>query len=391
MQNEKTQWYALEPTDAWFFRDGRPSNRGEDQSDLESIFPPNARTLVGALRAALARSGPEKWDGRSSWEKGITDVLGDGDDLKNLSFMGPFLSLNGDLLFPLPSHILGIESEENGKKIFKPKDWLVPSKEPLLTDLGKVFLPLPLKQREKPDKEEKNKEERPSSTQDFFVTKKGLDDVLKGTLPDSNEFIHRSDLFSLEPRVGIELDKTSRTTKNDGGLYNPVYVRLYHKGVQLVMGISGLPNGWELPDYFPLGGESRLAACEKIVAQDFPRSVEGGQILILLTPARFDNLWYGAGPGKDASALSAEFSGKIKTASFDRPMGIGGWNSVNRKEMKIENKKEIKVGPLPLKPFVKAGAVWWLDESQMVNSDSVLKLGNETGFGYGIALIGKQA
>lgn len=41
----------LQPTDTFFFRDGRPFTKGE-QSEGHSIFPPLPSTILGALRSA---------------------------------------------------------------------------------------------------------------------------------------------------------------------------------------------------------------------------------------------------------------------------------------------------------------------------------------------------
>ncbi|MEX2381429.1 MAG: type III-B CRISPR module-associated Cmr3 family protein, partial [Opitutales bacterium] len=59
----------LIPQDAWFFRDGRPYTKEEnDQSDVESLFPPVPSTLSGALRVALARNAPEHpWKEGKRW------------------------------------------------------------------------------------------------------------------------------------------------------------------------------------------------------------------------------------------------------------------------------------------------------------------------------------
>ena len=81
----------LEPVDTWFFRDGTPFTKGDSpQENVGSLFPPPPATVVGALRAALARS--RGWGGRGSWPPEICEILGDGpDDLGQLRFDGPFL------------------------------------------------------------------------------------------------------------------------------------------------------------------------------------------------------------------------------------------------------------------------------------------------------------
>jgi CRISPR-associated protein Cmr3 len=325
MSNQPTQkrsrWFRLEPTDAWFFRDGRPSNRGEDQSDIDSQFPPNAATVVGALRAALARESKHDWDGRSDWSDEIKQVLGDGNDPGQLSFTGPLLEKDGQVRFPMPGHVLGKTDEDTGR--FVSSDWLAPSENPVPTDMGDVCLP----QRMGLVRLEDGKK-GPDPAEGFYVTTTGMDKILSGELPSSDECIHRDRLFARESRVGIQRDADSRTT-GDGAIYSPRYIRL-HQGVVLVVGISGLPEqGWDLPGYFPLGGESRLTSCEPIEQPGFPCQQTGDResVLILATSARFNGVtWWGAGPGSDAGSPGQGISGNVRTATFERPLGIGGWD-----------------------------------------------------------------
>ncbi len=356
-------WYKLEPTDAWFFRDGRPSNLGEDQSDLESLFPPHASTVVGALRAALARE--QGWNGKDDWCETIKLILGDGfDNLGQLAFRGPFLMKKDELLFPAPGHLLGNIEQES----FHPKVFLTPSKEKILCDLGRVHLPVS-KETLSPDK----KPFKPADS--YWVTTAGMTQILKGSFPKSEEFIHQSQLFQLEARVGIERDEKTQTPKK-GALYSPQYIRL-KKEVSLVMGIVGLPEQWSLPFYFPLGGESRLASCESLSnSPQFPQVKTGNcNSLILVTSAHFQGeQWYGAGPGDNACQLKSELCGKIKTALFDRPIHIGGWDSRTKQ-------------PRPMESYIPAGAVWWLEEPfDFGNDQSFLLLGDNNNYGYGMAL-----
>ncbi len=374
MDMNNMQWHKLEPTDAWFFRDGRPSNLGEDQSDLESLFPPHASTVVGAIRAALAREQGWK-EYNKSWDDSLKSVLGDGfENLGKLSFCGPFLMKENELLFPAPGHLLGKEvSDKNSRKKFQTVSVLQPSTEKICCDLGKVHLPVVTRRK-------RDDEDRPKSPDSFFVTSSGMNRILNGQFPDESQTHHRNGLFQLEARVGLEREVETRTAKK-GALYSPQYVRL-KKGVSLAMGISGLPEGWKLPAYFPLGGESRLAACELFEASSLlPRAeADNCDMLILATPARFSaSPWYGANPQDDAGQLNSALSGKVKTALYDRPVKIGGWDS-----------REGKRGPLPMQPYVPAGAVWWLEEPLKQNGPLLLGDSIRTAYGYGFAFPGKS-
>lgn len=375
---EATRWVELEPVDAWFFREARPSNRGEDQSDLESLFPPHAPTVVGAIRAALARQ--QGWSGRGDWPDTIKNVLGDGfEDLGRLRFTGPFLRRCSELIFPMPRHVLGrTEQDDRGRARFVPSGWLIPSQDPIETDAGSVRLPVP--------RAPAKADETPAAPADgFFVTYSGLQGILEGRLPEAEQCVHPERLFTHEPRVGIAFDteRPATRTTGEGSIYSPSYVRLA-KGVSLVMGIQGLPGGRALPGMFPLGGESRLAACRELRpdAVRLPGAVPGGRsLLILLTPARLGNAdgqdWFGAGPDESAARLQEGASGRVVTVSIDRPVRIGGWDSMRRR-------------PRSLEPFVPAGSVWWL-EGEGVTGGQTMRLGNGpyTAYGFGQAVCGR--
>jgi CRISPR-associated protein Cmr3 len=373
MNKGSTRWYQLEPVDAWFFRDGRPSNYGEDQNDLESQFPPNASTVVGACRAALA--GENGWDGRSNWDSTLKALLGDGyENLGQLAFTGPLLMRRQELLFPMPAHVLGRMNEDFGMQ-FEPCDWLEPSENLITCDMGEIQLPsrMGLSQTKMGEKE-------PSSAEGFFVNTSGMTKILNGDLPSASECFHRSQLFCLESRVGIERDDKTRSNK-EGAIYSPGYIRL-EEGVSLAIGVKGLPDDWNLPAYFPLGGESRLAACESIEPPAFPiqQTDEENSILLLVTPGCFaSGNWWGAGPEEGAEKLASNLVGKVTTAIFDRPLGIGGWNS-------------LKGQPLPMRPFVKPGAVWWIHGNNTIadSPNSILPIGECTDHGYGLTFLGKQ-
>lgn len=381
---DRTRWFDLAPADAWFFRDGRPSNRGEDQSDLASLFPPHATTVVGALRAALARQ--QGWAGRGPWPAEIGATLGDGfDDLGRLAFTGPFLRKQcgaaAELLFPMPRHLLGKIDEEDDGPTFTPRSWLRP--EPVACDLGDdVHLPMPPRQGDA--------DTQPGTTGgDFFLTTTGMEAVIAGALPESAQCIHRNSLFTDEPRVGIAFDEQNpqaRTT-GEGAIYSPSYVRL-QQGVSLAVGITGLPEDWHVPGILPLGGESRLATCRELPQQavrlphgepdDQAIADTGRELLILLTPAhltggdstdRTDG-WIGPRPGEPAAGLHGGLAGSVLTAALDRPVRIGGW--------------DFRKGPRPLEPFVPAGSVWWLEGV----GGALDRLGSSpfTAYGYGHAI-----
>jgi len=356
-----TTWLALSPLDSWFFGDGRPNNLGEDQADLRSLFPPPAQTVVGAIRAAAARSlgwrsGP--------WPGEITALLGDGLDPGPLRFTGPFLTRDGELVFPAPRHLLGSSGDDG---TWQPRDFLAPGEQEVRTDLAEqaIRLPEPLGLA--------SSAERLAEADEIWLTTDGMEQVLAGALPKPEHCVPAEQLFVLEPRVGLERKPETRTAL-EGALYSPTHVRL-RPGVRLVVGVDGLPAEVRLPELLAIGGESRLAMCETIAAPMLPTAgVPEGEasVVVLLTPARLldetESAWRVPIHGAPAAALLPGAAGEIESLCLMRPLRVGGWDSVGHR-------------PRPLTPLVPAGTVWFLRGTALGGAPP--RIGTMTGFGYG--------
>lgn len=371
-----TQWYKITPADSWFFRDSRPANASEDQSDLDSLFPPHPQTVVGAIRAALARK--LGWsDGREPWCAEIVKKLGDGfEDVAPLRFTSPLLAQgendNLTLLFPAPSHLLGTVSLKATRSrvrvpVFEPSHWLEPAAEACAIggQLSRnVRLPsFPIL--------EDSSGARLRTAEGFWISTQGMQQVIDGQKPDAGDLHHDSTLFDIEHRIGIDRSPENRS------MYSPGHVRLKDE-ISLVVGVSGLSAELTVPNRFPLGGESRMSFCEKLCnSPDLPQSTDG-DCLMLVSPARFAGCWFGAGPEDPASLLDDSFLGSVRTCSIDRPARIGGYDS------RVSQ-------PQSLQAYCPSGSVWWLEESARLTVDSwCISVGERTTLGYGMALLGKS-
>jgi len=128
--SSSVRWFQLSPVDAWFFRNGRPFNRGENSGAGETLFPPTSSTVIGALRATLARQ--LGWTGKGPWKQEQIEVLGDRQDLGGLQFLGPFPTRRSSdevqPWFRVPNHILGTSKRSTiDGAPFEPGAWLKPS------------------------------------------------------------------------------------------------------------------------------------------------------------------------------------------------------------------------------------------------------------------------
>lgn len=363
-------YLKLTPLDSWFFKDGRPFNQGEPSADIESVFPPSAFTIAGAIRAYLARKMGWR-DG--NWNEKITKALGDGYNLGPLRFRGPFLGIENKKtikpLFPVPLHLLGKfeEGKDDEFSLLSPGDEIE-------CDLGKVRLP-----------SAKGIEGMKTLTR-HYLPGESLAKVLQGNT-DNLEIVASKELWGAEYAVGLARDETSRTAK-EGYLYSSHKVRLNEdNGACLLMGIEGVRECLDDRFAFPMGGESRMAIAEIADVQKnlFSRpelKFEDGRLrftLTHITPAWLDK-W--PGPGTELP----EVPGRVISACLERSLRIGGWNSVKKEGDTITKE------PVALKPFIRPGSTWFC-ESYEDSKEGVLRLhgsriGEYTDFGFGEVAIG---
>lgn len=237
---------VLEPVDTWFFSDGTPSAAGGDvHGEVGGVFPPHPPTVVGALRAGLARTQGWRY---GAWPPEIRQVLGDGhgeDSLGPLRFDGPYLVRGGQLLYPAPAHLV---MRADGQL-----DLLRPAQVPRPCDLAGIRLP------ELPDGQLGRGLSEPT-----WLTATDLHAILLGNPNQETTLIPQRALWVDEPRVGIARDNQRRVAK-EGALYLARHIRL-HPTVGLGMQVSGLPPEWEqhLDNLLlSFGGEARMATCRR--------------------------------------------------------------------------------------------------------------------------------
>ena len=363
----------LEPVDTLFLRDGTPFSAGSDsQEDVGSLFPPYPPTMVGALRAVLARCNG--WNTGRQWPKCLNAVLGDGPhDLGALKFDGPIVLRDGEPLFPVPRHVLG--ASHDGE--WRPVACLRPGSG-VACDLG-AAVRLPDFPRDSGDVEHL----KPAA--DRWLTKTGLEAVLRGRLPGGDKIVPSRELWRQEHRVGLEIDPNTRTAR-EGRLYSTRHVRTT-RGVSLGMRIHGVhENGLTSPHgrLGPLGGESRIVEyrhwnTEKLEI-DAPLGeidAAGRMVIVALTPLDLDEAVV-----RGRAPLDEDGDFWVVSACSDRPLRVGGWDSIARR-------------PLSLRSLLPAGSVLFCepDEPRRLartaeTSGGLLRVGRRTQWGFGLAAVG---
>ncbi len=374
------QRVLFEPVDSLFFRDGRPYNMDDPGlGQISTTFPPNGRTLVGALRAALARA--LGWNERHGpWSQEVCEQLGSGEDLGPLQFRGPFLLHRETLLFQVPAHILGRRKEAS------PDDehsrWHLVALAPgssTDSDLGSgVRLP-------SVGPGQVTEGAKPLLAEGLWVTAQGLAAILAGGLPCSEDLIPQQQLWTVESRTGIQRDPDTRTAL-EGFLYTASHVRLM-EGVRLALDVDNLPQGEVISllqsRVHPVGGEARMCSLRledfHDAGSDLPDApnlvIEAGRVhytVILLQPA---DLCGPPQPGKGYARLP----GRIVSACLPKPIVWGGWNSVGRH-------------PRPLRPHLAPGSILFLEaeerEYEQVTSMHGKAIGANTEWGFGLIAVG---
>jgi CRISPR-associated protein Cmr3 len=210
-----------------------------------------------------------------------------------------------------------------------------------------------------------------------WVALAGLERILRGELPGGEQLLGEADLWAAEPRVGIARESSSRTVA-EGALYSTRHVRL-RPSVSIGVEVDGVPTSWRSPagSVFPFGGESRLAACEGWDAEvklDVPVGESGTVVLVALTPVLLER---DVLSGKVDLPIGGV---RIVSACMDRPLRIGGWDSLRR-------------APLTMKNAVAPGSTLFckVDRADTVGETStggLLRIGAMTTAGFGLCAIG---
>lgn len=358
--------WKFKPFDTLFISNGTPFQAGEGGLRGQvSLFPPPIRTCQGAVRTALAYG--QGWEPNSGAD--LPEELGDNNSIGDLVLRGPFISFKGDMLFPFPFHILGKPEQDMTtyhflEPIAKYRCNLNPEEEKYLPGLKSNVAGV------KPIVGWLNKED---------MTK-----VLAGNF-NGIKVYKPEELWSNENRVGIEINKETRTAE-EHMLYSTFHIRV-KKEVSIMVSVGGVPEEWHenIPPYINFGGEGHLASIEQIVDNgdylpELPElKRDNGKIFFtvsLLTPGYF------ADDIKDVviNGPNKWVKGKLVSACIDKIQQVGGWDMV---------KKE----PRPLKPFIPAGSTWFFEADEEYSSDirqlHGSSIGYQTNMGYGQIVIGR--
>jgi len=333
------QAWCFEALDTWFFKESRPLE-AVGGAQLTSMFPPPARTLIGAVRTALGDAHAVHWpDYAAQASHPLRALMGSPEDLGPLSFQGPYLlrkdGRHSERLYPAPLALMHTPPDEEGHQ---PMAFtrLRPGASAVQCDLGWVRLP------------QKHNAQLTGAkpAEAMWLTQAGLKAVLHGELPRAADLLQAKDLFDSEERLGIARDHHTKRPI-DGLLYQTRHIRP-RAGVALGMTVHGLDRA-AFPALAPqgmarLGAEGRLAAWSQCPVQALPAVQVTGQrlMLCLLTHACFEHGWVPDGfvlttseaGGRPLNVWSGQLAGKnarLVSAVTGKPVREGGWDLASHK------------------------------------------------------------
>ncbi|CAM3506878.1 type III-B CRISPR module-associated Cmr3 family protein [Halomonas lysinitropha] len=264
MSKQLTCW-RFHAVDSWFFRETR-AHDAVGVSELSSVFPPPARTLMGAIRTWLGDQLGVDWSAfsRGEAQPSLQSLLGDADHLGELSLAVVVLRHGGETLWPCPADVM--LGEHDGKVQVSR---LVPGSA-VESDLGRVALPTvaagtPLGSK---------------VVEGAWLTAEGMMTWLEGGVPTVEQIVTLDALVEEEPRLGIGRDNRSGTVK-PGLLYQTRHLRLRDESTCVEAWVSGVP-GTVIRDAtsqqtLRLGGEGRMASVNlsEEARLPLPESVHG--------------------------------------------------------------------------------------------------------------------
>jgi CRISPR-associated protein Cmr3 len=203
--------------DMLFFKEARPMGSLGD-SELQSVFPPPPRTVMGAIRSAIGEYNKVNWADyinkapNEDLSLKLIEEMGDSRGYGNMALKGLFLSLKKEnedwqRLYPVPANLVATQEENKLKALH-----FLTVGQPLHCDLGKnIRMPVAPELGIK-------------TLGNYWLTETGLNKVLLGQIPDITDLFKADDLYSNESRLGIARDNLTRGVQK-GLLYQTQHIR----------------------------------------------------------------------------------------------------------------------------------------------------------------------
>ncbi len=323
----------LQPTDTFFFRDGRPFTKGE-QSEGHSIFPPLPSTILGALRSAyIAEFG----DLSRFYSGEMRETIGTPGSLcKAIRLRGVFLANDRgsrlETFFPAALDLISRKDERRGNGAPPSLHRLAPRRRNFASN-GTIDYPLSWSTSESIE-----------SDADGLLDMGAVSRYLRGH--DTTLLLtERATLIEREPKIGIARNRETLSSEEQM-LYRIEMSRFKNND-----GSYGFVADYECPQSLPqrgllkLGGEGKCFVYRNIdIALDMDRlsshietvkaaiQSTGRFKLYFATPTIFQQGWLPSWLDRDTLAgaypigVASPISLKLITAAVGKPVPVGGWD-----------------------------------------------------------------
>lgn len=329
---------TLAPLDVLMLRGNRLFGGGVHGG---ALMPPWPSVISGALisRALADRNEIGRVTAHpQEAEDLVRQALGDDFGLRSLWLWS---GRDQRLWFPAPADLVVIEDSVGGPSLHSMTPRKVP--EGLLSSSLLEQLPV------------LNVKERRKTAESVWIDVDGWQRHLKGEPPKPSQVTRSTQLWSLDPRLGIALDAETRTAKT-GAIYTTDAVSL-KADVHLVAVFSGknIPQQGLLR----LGGDGRAAEIRKadehiVKALEHigrPEDHWKGFRMILATPGLFPSGWLPPGVEKDEHdgqfrLRLHNLSATLKAAAVPRHWTVSGWDLAHQR-------------PKPAQKVIPVGSCYW--------------------------------
>jgi len=356
---------AIEPVDVIHLRGNRLF---EGSGDGVAIMPPWPSLFAGALRShMLAQSGAVRAYvcGEGSLPEPLRQALGPSHAARSegrmrVAWAGFEVSIDGkrDFCMPAPADLVCFGVTRGPQLLPEHVDRLRPGSldhlaEKRLVCAGPQRTPalreFPLPRRDASDK--------PSSG--WFLRAKGIAAWQAGECPPPGDFIHASSLWADDPRLGIAIDRKTRTVRT-GLLYTSRAIAL-RPGVRFCVGLHGVDDSLVPRDgLLRLGGDGRGATIHKTSPPEtaatppwarLPSGKSDDFVLWLVTPGAFPGGWRLPGRWEDDGTWRPVpgFAARLRSAVVGRYEVVSGWSLADGRHG----------APKPALRIVPAGSVYW--------------------------------
>jgi CRISPR-associated protein Cmr3 len=360
----------LEPLDVLFFRDGRPFT-GSERSVSGLPMP---QTFAGAIRTALLRSAGCDF-------RRLGEVMKNGGTfagavqhscsqefhwISQVAIRGPWLARQKpphekpEVLVPVPA----VLQKRKGGDVSLPHR---------LNPLPAGQLPgWKSSQGQEGLRPLWLKELKPTEPIEGYLGPEGLDQFLRGEVPQAGDVVPASELFALDYRTGIGISP-DRLVAEDAHIFGRGFLAL--QPCVYLYGEVALPDSTVddsvIDDLspLPLGGEGRNVLVERLQSpHDWPssRPLNGKEkpLVMLTTPCAFQAGWK---PHVLASQLVA--------AAVPGSLAFSGWDLA-------------RGGPKPTRFAVSAGSTYFLKQAPNDWPQSLAESDDERQQGWGCYLTG---